>query len=74
MAAGLVVARSGGLPRWLGWAALVLAVANLVAAAGVVNDTPWLALVAFGSFMLMVVWALIVSVILTRRAWAGASS
>jgi hypothetical protein len=52
---GLLVVRTGVLPRWLGWVALVLAVVGL---------TP----VGFIAFVGAGLWILIVSVLLTVRA------
>jgi hypothetical protein len=52
---GLATVRYGGLPAWLGWAALVLAV---------IAVTP----IGFVSFLGSALWILIASVILTLRA------
>ena len=57
--AGLSVVRFGGLPKWLGWAAIVLAVAGA---------TP----IGFVAFLGGALWVLIVSVLLAVRA-RGAS-
>jgi hypothetical protein len=55
---GLAILRSGALPRWLGWAALVLAVVAL---------TPvfWIGLIGAA------IWIAIISVMLTRQARAA---
>ena len=55
IATGLSVVRHGGLPKWLGWIALLL---------GVVAVTP----VGFAAFLGGGVWVLIVSVMLSLRA------
>jgi hypothetical protein len=52
---GLSTVRYGGLPAWLGWAAIVL---------GVIAVTP----IGFASFLGAGLWILIASVILTSRA------
>jgi hypothetical protein len=54
-AAGLCAVRTGALPKWLGWIAIVL---------GVASYTP----VGFFAFLLGLVWILVVSVMLTVRA------
>ncbi len=54
LATGLSVLIHGGLPRWLGWAAIVLAV---------LGATP----LGFIAFIGSAIWILVVSVILTRR-------
>lgn len=53
LGAGLAIRRSGLLPAWLGWVAIVL---------GVISATPvgWLA------FMVSLIWMAVVSVLLTR--------
>ena len=58
--AGLSVVRYGGLPKWLGWAAILLAVAGA---------TP----IGFVAFIGGALWVLIVSVLLAVRAH-GASA
>ena len=58
--AGLSVVRYGGLPKWLGWVAIVLAVAGA---------TP----IGFVAFIGGALWVLIVSVLLAVRA-RGASA
>ena len=57
-ATGLSIIRHGALPKWLGWAALVLAVAALTPA-------------GFIAFLGAAVWLLIASVMLTLRARAA---
>lgn len=54
ISAGLSIVRHAALPKWLGWAALVLAV---------IGFTP----VGFVAFLAMGLWILIVSLILTFR-------
>ena len=58
--AGLSVVRFGGLPKWLGWVAIVLAVAGA---------TP----IGFVAFLGGALWVLIVSILLSVRA-RGASA
>ena len=58
--AGLSVVRFGGLPKWLGWVAIVLAVAGA---------TP----IGFVAFLGGALWVLIVSILLAVRA-RGASA
>jgi hypothetical protein len=55
LATGLAVVREGGLPSWLGWAAIVL---------GVIAITP----AGFVAFLILGLWILIVSVLLYMRA------
>lgn len=52
---GLSIVRTGALPKWLGWVAIVLAVTAL---------TP----IGFVAFLGSAVWVLVVSVVLTMRA------
>ncbi len=60
LAAGLSVLRHGGLPRWMGWSAVVL---------GVLAFTP----IGFFAFFLEGIWVVIASIMLTsaRAAEAG---
>jgi hypothetical protein len=51
------ILRTGALPRWLGWAAIVL---------GVIAPTPAFFAAAIGTFA----WSLVVGVLLSRRAGA----
>jgi hypothetical protein len=55
VASGLAILRGAPLPKWLGWAAIVLGIAALVPPAGVV---------ALPAFLL---WSLIVSVLMYMR-------
>ena len=57
LAAGLSVARTGVLPKWLGWIAIVL---------GILALTP----VGFVAFMVGALWIVVVSVLLAMRARA----
>ena len=67
----IVAIRSGGLPRWLGWAAAVISVA-LIAGAAVesanLESDEWAGL----PFLLFLLWTLVTSVVLMRRAGAPA--
>ena len=54
-ASGLVIIRTGALPRWLGWVAVVLA-AGSVSPAG------------FAAFLASLLWIIIVSILLARRS------
>jgi hypothetical protein len=58
-ATGLSVVRYGGLPKWLGWVAIALAI---------VGVTP----IGFVAFMGGAVWLLVVSIVLTLRRRSGA--
>jgi hypothetical protein len=62
----IVAIRSGGLPRWLGWAAAVISVALIAGAAvGSANlESEWAGL----PFLLFLLWTLVTSVVLIRRA------
>lgn len=51
---GVAVLRTGGLPRWLGWASIVLGVLSLSGPAGAV------------AFLLAPVWALVVGIAIMR--------
>jgi hypothetical protein len=57
LAGGLAIVRSGVLPSWLGWAAIVL---------GVVCLTPG----GFFAILLMLVWIIVLSVMLFQRSAA----
>jgi hypothetical protein len=57
-AAGASVIRHGGLPKWLGWLAMVI---------GIVGFTP----AGFFAFLASGVWILIASVLLTRARQGG---
>jgi hypothetical protein len=58
LATGISAVRHGALPRWLGWAAVVL---------GILSFTP----VGFFAFLLILAWILVASVLLTMRARAA---
>jgi hypothetical protein len=64
LAAGVVTIRDGGLPRWLGWMGLILAIAFL-AVRSVWFTGPG---VKFLPYMLFWVWLIAASVVLIRRA------
>ena len=66
----IVAIQSGGLPRWLGWAAAVISVALIAGAAvGSANlESEWAGL----PFLLFLLWTLVTSVVLMRRAGAPA--
>jgi hypothetical protein len=57
LGAGVSAVQTGALPKWLGWAAVVL---------GVFSATP----LGFFAFLLMALWSLIVSVLLWRAGSA----
>ena len=57
LAAGLSIARTGVVPKWLGWIAIVL---------GILALTP----VGFVAFMVGALWIVVVSVLLAMRARA----
>jgi hypothetical protein len=61
VASGLSIVRTGALPKWLGWIAILL---------GLVAITP----AGFVAFMGGALWVLIVSVMLTLRRRAGGPS
>jgi hypothetical protein len=54
IAAGLAILRSGRLPRWLGWVAIAMAVVVVTPAEAI-------------SFLALVVWMVIVSILIWRR-------
>jgi hypothetical protein len=60
-ATAVVVLRSGALPRWLGWSAIVLSPALLV---GVAFATSF----GFVPYVLSMVWIVATSIVLIRRA------
>jgi hypothetical protein len=62
LASGLAIVRSGVLPAWLGWAALVMGIAA-------VTPTP----AAFVAVVLMIVWIAVSSVVLFTRGPAPAA-
>jgi hypothetical protein len=53
--AGIATLKTGALPKWLGWAAIVI---------GIVAITP----LGFFGFLLLMVWTLIASIVLAMRA------
>jgi hypothetical protein len=55
LASGLCAVRTGALPKWLGWIAIIL---------GVLSFTP----AGFFTFLAGLVWILVVSILLTMRA------
>lgn len=61
LATGISVVRHGALPKWLGWAAIVI---------GVVAYSP----AGFFAFMASLVWILVVSIILALRARSGGTA
>jgi hypothetical protein len=56
LASGLSIVRHGALPKWLGWAAIVIFVAGFAGPAG------------FVAFPLSGIWVLVVSILLSVRA------
>jgi hypothetical protein len=54
LATGICVIRHGGLPRWLGWVAIVIAI---------VSVTP----IGFAGFLAVFVWTLVASIVLYLR-------
>jgi hypothetical protein len=58
LATGISAVRHGALPKWLGWSAIVL---------GVADYTP----AGFFGFLLSLVWILVVSIMLTAQARQG---
>lgn len=56
LGAGLSAVRSGALPRWLAWIAIVVGIVCLLGPVG------------FAGFLLGFAWILVVSILLTRRA------
>jgi hypothetical protein len=65
-ATAILAIQWGALPRWLGWAAAVIALALLAGTAGAAFDPlpDW----AGGAFMLFLLWTVVTSVVLFRRA------
>lgn len=68
MATGIISIRTGALPRWLGWAGVMIAAGLLAARA--VWATSGLVFIPFG---LCYFWLIAISVVLIRRAGATAS-
>ena len=54
LSAGLLIVRHGGLPKWLGWVAILLAIIGM---------TP----IGFAAFIGSAVWVLVVSILLTMQ-------
>lgn len=69
LAAGVVVLRDGGLPRWLGWFGLLLALALLAV------RFVWFTAsgIKFMPYMLFWVWLIAASIVLIRRAGEAAA-
>ena len=65
IAASILSIRTGALPKWLGWAGLVVALGLVIA--GAFLDQSWPAF-AYGFFWL---WVIVTSVVLIRRAGDG---
>lgn len=61
-AAGLAAVRNGGLPTWLGWAAVVLGIGNALASV-TDPDAPMVI-----PFLLGLVWVVVASVVMARSA------
>jgi hypothetical protein len=55
VASGLAILRSVSLPRWLGWAAIVIGILALVLP------------IAFIALLLLLIWTLVVSILIYRR-------
>ena len=62
LATGLGAVQYGALPRWLGWASIVIGIGLLLA------RIIWTSQAAFVPWVLFWLWLIIVSVILIRRA------
>lgn len=60
-AAGLATVRNGGLPRWLGWSALVLGAGNVVSSM-TDPDGPMVV-----PFLLGLIWIVVTAVVMARR-------
>jgi hypothetical protein len=61
LGAGLAILRGGALPRWLGWAAIVI---------GVLAVTP----IGFFAFLASGIWIVVASVLMLRNPTASASA
>ena len=72
---GLSILRSGVLPAWLGWLALVAALFNLLGISAVYTDSGAFAadgvLGFFAGFLLFLIWVLAASIVLYRRSGDG---
>jgi hypothetical protein len=75
-AVSLVVLRYGGLPRWLGWIAAVLAAGALIGPIGFVESPvePVMDALGFGSKIAFHVWVLLASIVLTVRVSRSSAS
>jgi hypothetical protein len=62
IASGLAILRGARLPRWLGWVAIVLAIAVLVPPA------------SFPALLVFAIWSVIVSILIYRRTGPAASA
>jgi len=72
--AGVVMIRTGVLPRWLGWAGLLLAVVFLLSAAGLGMTGGAYAAGSYGSFaafFLGMTWFVVLAAVIWRRPGAG---
>lgn len=69
-AASWCAVRFGGLPKWLGWIGLVVALASLVGSTAILDpsDESILGLFWFVSFLATFAWILIAGIVLTLRA------
>jgi hypothetical protein len=66
LATGMVSIRTGALPRWLGWAGILIAVGLLTARAAWASSG-----LVFIPFGLCYLWLIAISIVLIRRASAG---
>jgi len=75
--AGVVLIRTGVLPRWLGWAGLLLAAVFLLSAAGLGMTSGAFAAGSYGSFaafFLGMAWFVVLAALIWRRPGAGRAS
>jgi hypothetical protein len=73
---GISTLRNGGLPRWLGWLALLAAVLSLVgagaqAATGTFGNDDAFSTIGFISFIALLVWVLLSSILLLNSGFRG---
>jgi hypothetical protein len=73
---GISTLRSGGLPRWLGWLALLAAVLSLVgasaqAATGTFGNDDVFSAIGFISFLALLVWVALSSILLVNSGFRG---
>ena len=68
LAVGLATLRTRALPRWLGWASIVLAVGLLAA------RVAWTSQASFTPYVLFWIWLFVAGVILIRRARRGGAT